>query len=423
MRLRFQSLHTSLLIAVLVGYPFIASVTNAIQVNNTPVSIALRSLVIMVAILLLAAPKWRTFPKKLRLILGLFALFWFLYMARLIADTLLVPESLGRDWKHYWIWGVGGCLIPLMGIASRLSDPHDAKPFRIAFAIISLTLVLAVIFGDTAVLRRGEIVDQGRFQLEALNAISLGNVGAITVVLAIWRLTIAPRRPKGFMQVAFYASAAILGLYLTLLTGSRGPLVGLIVATMFVIFNTGLGSKAFIVIFAVGMVILGYNFLKTYSGSLNINTLERLARVGSDTDLSSVGRLYMLESGWREFFTSPIIGSGLEVRSVGFYPHNLITESFMATGVLGGSVFTLILLVATVHANRLLKLRLNGSWFSVVFLYYATLGQFSGALYQSPYFWGAIGGVILTYGGYLERSRPLSASTVLQRDNAFARTG
>ena len=327
----------------------------------------------------------------------LIGFFWTLYIARIAYDTVLYQGVLGRPTMHYWIWGIGSCLIPFLGIISRNARFHDIKVFRFFFAIVFITLILSILFGSTTKLQQGELVHTMRFQLDALNAISLGNVGGISVTLALWRLSLTRQLPMKLSQTVFFVLIAFLGLYLILLTGSRGPLIALLATSLIVAFYSSISSKIFYILFGAGLFSFGYYLLQDFSDVLGINSLDRILRLGTDRDLSSVGRLDMITTAVEDFFSSPILGAGLEVRAIAFYPHNLIIESYMATGIFGGIAFTLSLLVVLVFAKDLLKARLPGSWVAVIFMYYFILSLFSGTLYQSGFFWASIGAVLAVY--------------------------
>ena len=49
----------------------------------------------------------------------------------------------------------------------------------------------------------------------------------------------------------------------------------------------------------------------------------------------------MVSGAVNQFFESPVFGSFLEEKIFKEYPHNLLLESFMATGILGGLLFVI----------------------------------------------------------------------------------
>ena len=66
-------------------------------------------------------------------------------------------------------------------------------------------------------------------------------------------------------------------------------------------------------------------------------TFLRFSEISNDN--SSVERFDQLRGGYNQFITNPLFGDFLEERVSKEYPHNLILESFMATGIFGGSLF------------------------------------------------------------------------------------
>src|SRR5205807_9266535 len=80
----------------------------------------------------------------------------------------------------------------------------------------------------------------------------------------------------------------------------------------------------------------------------------------------------------------------------GFYPHNVVVESFMATGVFGGIAFTLLLSATCFQAWRLLIYNPARAWLGVLFFHALVASLFSGALYLSYQLWYLIGAVVAT---------------------------
>jgi O-antigen ligase len=115
--------------------------------------------------------------------------------------------------------------------------------------------------------------------------------------------------------------------------------------------------------------------------------------------------LDLLRNGWSQFVSSPLLGSGVVEDNTGFYPHNVVVEAFMATGVVGGTA----LLVALIGGAWLaLKLALsNGErqWVALLYFQYLFAALLSGAVIGSGTMWCLLAAVIATYHFMRYRSR------------------
>jgi O-antigen ligase len=105
-------------------------------------------------------------------------------------------------------------------------------------------------------------------------------------------------------------------------------------------------------------------------------------------DRSASMRIELMTSAWHGFKAQPLFGSGFEERTSGYYPHNVVVEAFMATGMLGGVIFLLLIAMTLRAALRLMLARDSQSWLAVLCIQYLVAAQFSGALYASMPMWG-----------------------------------
>lgn len=78
------------------------------------------------------------------------------------------------------------------------------------------------------------------------------------------------------------------------------------------------------------------------------------------------GRFFIWGLAWDDLSKNPFTGSGTTVR--GIHPHNEIIEAFISTGVVGGTVFLLILFFGMRDAILLIKKYPTLGWISVVYV-------------------------------------------------------
>jgi O-antigen ligase len=101
----------------------------------------------------------------------------------------------------------------------------------------------------------------------------------------------------------------------------------------------------------------------------------------------SEGRAFRFNEGLELISSNLAFGYGLELPNGG-YPHNLIIESFLSLGIVGGFLFTYIYLYGIFRAVRLIKL--NGhvnEIFSYFYIQRCVMALSSGNLYASSIFW------------------------------------
>lgn len=85
---------------------------------------------------------------------------------------------------------------------------------------------------------------------------------------------------------------------------------------------------------------------------------------------------------------NPLLGSAYTELQTGQYPHNLLLESFMALGVVGGVLLLFICLRAGFRAA--VRLRLGELLLPLLFVQYFVGAQFSSSLWGAEAFWAIV---------------------------------
>ena len=130
--------------------------------------------------------------------------------------------------------------------------------------------------------------------------------------------------------------------------GGRGPIFNLLIGTVVYFMLRAKAKKIFtvrnfvLVTLAFVMIVVFFDF-DSLLISNEFFTLERFNPFDlNKSDASTLRRIYFLETGWESFTKHPFFGlgigsSGLILTGVDAmeYPHNLIMESLMETGVVG----------------------------------------------------------------------------------------
>lgn len=381
---------------MLSGYPFLATITEAIDVDNSSISFAFRSFLFFTFCFLLTGMRRLHVNLKRDIPVFLLLIFFFSYLVRLYYSTFLSGERLSRPVEFYWMWFVAGCLVPSIAILVQKRSPNFLQLYQPTFLIFFITTVLALLYGDTTrSTETGLVYLTGRFQLTALNPISLANVGATLSILSIWRLWVYPCG-DGWTKLTILVLSFATGIYLIFLTGSRGPMVSLIFCLLIVLwYQRGTRKIAFLsVTLALGTVAVIYSI--RVAESIDVSTVSRISFLGSDDDVSTNTRIASLQSAINDAIANPIVGAQLEERITRWYPHNLFAEALMATGLLVGGLFIFATLKILRLALSSINERAGYSWVSLIFLLHFSQAMFSSGIYIAVDFWISASAVYLS---------------------------
>ena len=391
-------IYTLLVALSLAGFPLIAGGTTFLGLSSTSYSIAMRAAIIGLSALLLVMA---VVGNTIKFVRGTFWLpilvFWFAYLLRIYVDTTSDPGSLSRTTSDYWIWAVGACLIPMLGLLTYCKADYLTSSYKLSLIMLALASVFVVLTGSGSFPQNSGLnVDIGRLNIQSLNPISVGHLGVSLLLLSIWPFMRHGRIFFGYKQILFILTG-FLGLYLLLASASRGPFVAFVLIIVFYLSAQNLKRSLKILILAailVGAISQLGNYLENSGG---YRFLSRSESTLSGEDKSVAIRQLSYMGAADQFIQSPLFGDSLEEKETRYYPHNVILESFMATGLIGGLPFIFVILFGTFISYTVIKTKSENGWVPLIFMQYLIAAQFSGALYTATTMWAFLGATIVLF--------------------------
>jgi O-antigen ligase len=380
----------------LFGFPIVASVSSILETPSTPLSITVRAVVVALAlVLILSAARVRASASS-RIVIYAALMFWAIYALRIIHYTNTATDAALHGLYFYFMWGIGTCALPMAAVILASSAEMIHRAYSIAFKLAVFALLLTLPNARSIVEIDGALISRGRLQLEALNPISLGQLGGLVSAFCIWHLLSARIGLGNPLWLLVFCAIAMVGALILIGSGSRGPMLatGLLVLLISVAHFRNRRTFLFL-----GLVALGFSLFLTQTTVLDQtiqHTWNRISSVMNATDPAVNSRFLSYRGALLVFFDNPILGGRMEDPLTVFYPHNIILEALMATGLLGGAFLLIVLGYCSVLSVRLILGRNQYGWIGLVFLFYLLQGQFSGALYQSTGLWTAIGLTLAT---------------------------
>jgi O-antigen ligase len=311
-------------------------------------------------------------------------LFWTTYFTKLFVELNIIGEEVAIAAETYWIWSIGTCFLPSLA-AFLSSEPARIDWMRGPATLAALVAsALLLLFGSTLGISHGSVIDLNRWNVEALNPISMGHLG---VTLALLGAASFLSRPTSFSVVAASIGLIVPGLAVAILANSRGPLVALTTAFALLVLARAnrkrtLALGAALAVVAVYIATQHSDFIFGHGG-----VFDRFISVQEGRDLSSELRLTAYKSALSQFWQSPFFGGVVEEPVTHFYPHNVVLEALMATGVFGGLPFILLLVLSLLSSWRILRSDSPNVWVALLCVQYIVGAQFSGGLYNSTAMW------------------------------------
>lgn len=189
-------------------------------------------------------------------------------------------------------------------------------------------------------------------------------------------------------------------LFTCIMSGGRGGAILAVVLLMYGVISIYGMRRSYKIVLPVTILLLAAIFLfPNIVSVLGVNTrgLNRAINMFNRNDLSTHGRIVLIQNAMSAFENKPFFGNG--VGSVfylmGSYSHNMFVDILTETGVIG---LGMVILVLVNYAKKMKTLFYRGSIFrflQIVFICGITLNLFSGYVWVNQHVWLPVAIVML----------------------------
>jgi hypothetical protein len=319
-------------------------------------------------------------------------LFYALYVIRVIFDLEFAGVEIDEK-SNFLVYSftIGATFIPLLAVALNAKFVD----FNRLFVLMYYSLLISNIFILLNVLKDGFSLDlflvrnvvtpEGQDE-NILNPITVGMYGellALSSLVTLIFIDSPPVNKKILLCICF-----ILGTLTMLLGASRGPIVSFLLICIYLSFIFILRQKSALnLTFSFAIVFLIIVGLILYVSGLSESDFFILERLNSFAENGDEVRVALFNGAWSQFLRSPIIGDRIVERVYKFYPHNLLIEVLMATGLIGFSLFFSAIITPLLNLKKLINVRNHKFLFYIIFIVFFMISSTSGSLvFSSDFF-------------------------------------
>jgi oligosaccharide repeat unit polymerase len=242
---------------------------------------------------------------------------------------------------------------------------------------------------------------------ETISPLALSYAGSLTIALCFYEILF--RKNKKYTYNLYLSITLILSFVMFLLGASRGSVIAFFLSII-PLFYYGTIKNKFKFIISIGLsiplVIWGLiasdsNIVSRSSSTFNGEQIEN--RSGSRLDLWNVALEIFAENPfWGESIEIINAPGYIGIGNGNMYPHNILLETLMSTGIIG---FILLLLFLVPGFRNTLKISNKIPqfvWIAVLLIQGLSQAMFSGALYFSVLVFFPLG---LIYNFQIKRSK------------------
>lgn len=262
-----------------------------------------------------------------------------------------------------------------------------------------------------------EVSEFGRLAVEGNNTIGSGRaIGAGAVVLSLLGLN-SQRARYPFLALAVVLTA------LAFITGSRGPVLAIIIATVGATALSPVRQRILRIALAVGAVLL--SVLLAFRADLVSSRLLSLDDNSADTrrqiwaESSALIGSNPLGIGWGNF--GAFVQSGTGQVSAAPYSHNILLEITVESGWLAGGVF-IFLLVTSLRSQVRAAATAQEIAMLGLFLFFLVNATVSGDVIDNRGVWVAMGAALAVHAGNQSEHDPLKSRATHSNSLWFGRS-
>ncbi len=396
---RALSKTASFMMAFLFCQPVFTAIPIILRIPTEPFSIFFRVIIVLLSLYISILyfftrknPRFLLSPSFVCVII-----FWVIYSIRLVYDISIRGLILdGGDPFFIYSIAFGNQLLPLVaiGLVGKYIVSDDLVSYLyIAFTLSCISAFALVLsftgFSISAFSNRSGIGSLG------ILVIKLSFDGQILIIISVYMLVFYTG--LSIWKRLLLIASIFLGVLGLLSGASRSPFFGtflglLSIAATFAFAN---GFKIITILkltfFSLGIICL---FALVYVNFLADLRIDTFVRVASFIQFRSEGAMeirdFEYQMAWNQFLRSPIIGDAYIEEFTNFYPHNIVLELLMATGIVG-TFFILTPICRIFIRSRFLFDRFYDNkgeiLLLIIFLLILFLSLFSGGLFANPIFW------------------------------------
>jgi len=322
---------------------------------------------------------------------------WLMLLGRVFLDTVFdpLPGEPGMPVSQYLLLSIGAGFLPALAFL-EIPTTATLDVARRVTEVLGAVALAALLYLGLRGAFEGRIFS--RLSTEILNPISVGHLGT-----SVFLVTLAGLATSRGLAKLLRMLLIVLSLVVVVASVSRGPIVAaLLLAIVHVLLGQvrrglSLGGLLLRIGMIAGAVVLFAAAIVFIESTTNAQITSRF--YGGFGDASSQERMLLFRGAWQQFSEQPLLGHAYVELGLMTYPHNLVLETMMATGVVGLAVLLLVLLGAMLASGRVLLADARTAWPALLLLQYLIALMFSGSILLDGRFWAMLFAVLAIDAG------------------------
>jgi O-antigen ligase len=372
-------------ILLFIGYQFITSVllpaTSDIEGISRTVTVPYRAFALLVSFAVIII-NFRRKEIKQNISLKIFLFYWGILILRMIYDVFLRYDVHLKDTTQLWFYVFGICLPAIFSLIKSHKFIDFEKSLYIILTLTAFSLIFTL-FSNQLLFVSSESEHRQSANV-ALNTISFGHLGATGIILSIYVLF---KTRLNFLIKTLVFLIIPIGIFCLLRAGSRGPVFALIAVMLFWYFSKGknIVFSVYKVLVLLLLAVVFINQLLNLMGTISPVIESRMRETLFEGDMNERNLFY--ENSFNAFKESPIWGKQFAIFNADgsfSYSHNIILDSLMGLGIIGGLTIIFVIISAMLKSYKLIKYNDEQYWIVLILVQQIMTNMTSYSIYYNP---------------------------------------
>jgi len=373
-------------VLLFIGYQFVTSLflplTSDLEGISRTITVPYRFVTMLISILviILNIKRKREFKS---FGINVLLLYWTMLIIRMFYDIYLNPDIYIQGSYRLWMYVFGICLPAVFSVMKSIHVINLKKTLNWILLLTFLVIVINIISNPDILGSASKIASRQSANL-AMNSIAYGHLGAMGLILSIYYLI---KNKLSFIAKLITIVIMLLASIIMLRAGSRSPIAAFIVVMLFWSFSSGKTFFRGVVILSIFslLLVVFINPILQIIGDISPVIEWRLRTSIYEGDTSNRMPLYI--EALQRFSNHPILGDRFSLQSnVGeiIYSHNIILDSLMGLGIIGGTAMVYVLIKALKLCYKMISNNDSNLWIALILIQQITFMMFSSSFYYNP---------------------------------------
>jgi len=313
-------------------------------------------------------------------IFKLYLIFSCLYLFRVFIDTFLfnvkLPDS---DGIYDFLMPIAYIIIIPISLIS-ITSLDVSKIILNTFWFVASLFIINVLFSPTTF----GVVEQ---RMSVFENMGKQGMGIFAAILFTWSIVKFFKEKKWRLSKIILFPLMIISLFYMAVSGTRSIFVcAFVVLFLFLVrnFKDVFIRQIITIIIFIGFIIVTFPYWFGWL-ELVINRFNSVFLIGLGA------REYIRNEAINMFITSPLFGNYHIIPDTAYF-HNFFLDAFVSTGIIGGTIFTVLNLKVLKICYKWLKSSydLHYQFIAILYILSFVFGMFSSALFKAELYWGAL---------------------------------